>query len=88
MHSVNIIHGVALYKLTTKCNFFVGEQVQHLVVDGVGLLASPVALGQHAQHVGRRLAGVGALRLVRARLVRRPAPPAPDAREAAPRQPA
>lgn len=73
---------------TVDGDLLVGEEVEELRVDGAGLALLRVALGQHGHHVGRRLERVRAQRLVRARLVRRPAPAAADHRELAARQPA
>lgn len=98
MHAVNNINlgmvrivrdaDTVWYKLTIKGNFFIGEQLEHLVVDDGGLPAALVALGQQAHHLGGRLVRVSALRGVRGRLVRRTAPAAADAREAAAADPA
>lgn len=73
---------------TVDGNLLVGEELEELRVHGAGLALLRVALGQHGHHVGRRLVWVRALRLVRARLVRRPAPAAADDGEGAAREPA
>lgn len=76
------------YQLTIKGDFLVGQQVEHLVVHDVGLLVAALPLAERGHHVGGRLAGVRAGRLVRAALVRRAQPRAADARVATSRQPA
>lgn len=74
-------------ELTVEGDLLVGQQIQHLAVDGVVVLEAALALGEHVHHVGGGLARVRARGLVRVRLVRRPAPRAPDALVAAARQP-